>query len=160
LWVITRQISGRKEWYSTDGTRNFFMFRGSYWENLFDPKYYKLFTSAAEGYNYLNQVVKPNYVNAAEYALEEVNNMPMHQMWIITRTPTKLVKAKDKVSDMEIAEGKQYWSKNTSSHHWDCHFSGECTVKFTDKNKANIKAQQLRLHTLIGKFTIAVEEVK
>ena len=158
MWVITRHLNGVKQWYSTDGTRNFFMWRGSYWENLFDPKYYKLFTSASEGYNYLNEVVKPSYIDAAEYSVEEVKMD--HSLYVITRTPTKLVKAKDKITDMEIAEGKQYWKKNEAAHYWECNFDGQYTVKFTDKKRANIKAQQLRLHTLIGQFTIAIEEVK
>ena len=105
------------------------------------------------------EVVKSQYVDIAQYNLEEVKNMPDHKLYCITKTPTTKAK-KDQITNMKGAVGKQYLSKNGSSCSFKDHFDGEFTRKFSDINKANEVAQQIRAHTLIGKYTIAVEEIK
>ena len=158
MWVITRLLAGNKEWYSSDNTRNFWMGNTGIWQNLFNPKYYRLFISEIEGYNYLESKVRPQYLDSSNYSVEEVKIMD-HALYCITRTPTAKAK-RDKISDLQTADAKEYWSKNGSSSYWCDHFSGEFTRKFTSEKKANEMAQNIRAGTVLGHFSIKVEEVK
>ncbi len=159
MYVITRLMAGNKEWYSTDNTRNFWMGTTGIWINLHNSKYYMKFLTAEEGYDYLERVVIAQYLTNAFYEIEEYKDMGNHQMWVITKTPVTKA-GKDPITNLDQATGKQYRKRNRSAGYWEHGFDGEFTCKFTDKNRANEVAQNLRAHTLQGKFTIAVEEVK
>ncbi len=158
MYIITRLLNGRKEWYSSDGSRNFWQFRGSYWENIFSEKYFVKYLDKAEGYKELYVKVVPNYLTNAFYEVEEYNNMSDHAMWVITKTPKSKAK-KDIVSDMDTAVGKEYLKKNRSGNYFEKGFDGEHTRKFTDKNKADVMAQQVRCRTINSVYDIKVEPV-